>query len=358
MDRTLSIGAFSRQCGISISALRFYDQAGLLVPAAVDNATGYRSYSPHQLPAAELLRDLRRLDLSIEQIREFQQADVAQRAALVSEQVTGFGQRLQDMQATARTLRTRIHSEGEAVPAMQVDAATLADAFGQVLPAVSNDRKLPELNTVLVEAREGSLRLVATDRHRLVVRDLLPDLPASGVFRAVVPAGAISDLGMTRRGAASLEHLGDRLVLRTDDGDHVLPVVQTPFPDYETVLSSVPDGRQLMALRSDVLAALEPILDAEYVELTLSHEGLVFDGSDGVTVPAHYEGEPIDLAIRPSYMHEAVVHSVGAEVVVEVTEPIRPVVFRSADDGSYTCMVMPVRIGPPSKKEIRSAPVR
>jgi hypothetical protein len=48
---------------------------------------------------------------------------------------------------------------------------------------------------------------------------------------------------------------------------------------------------------------------------------------------------------------------VGAEVVIEVTEPIRPVVFRSADDGSYTCMVMPVRVGPPSRKAIRKAPV-
>lgn len=36
----------SRASGLSLKALRLYDANGLLVPARVDPATGYRSYGP------------------------------------------------------------------------------------------------------------------------------------------------------------------------------------------------------------------------------------------------------------------------------------------------------------------------
>jgi len=360
MEQTLTIGAFSRLCGISISALRFYDQCSLLVPAAVDSATGYRSYDQGQLQDAELLRDLRRLDLSIDQIREFQAATVAERTRLVAEQVSGFGERLEAMQATARTLRTRIHSDGEAVPSVQIEAAALGTAIDQVLPAASTDPKLAALQTVLFEAREGSLRLVATDRYRMVVRDLQPHQPADGVFRAVVRA---DDLGSLRSqlpaaGVVSVEHLADRLVIRTDQGDHELAVAPTDFPAYEVLLISEPEGHQLVIGKTSLLAALEPVLHEEYVVLTFTENALQLDGEDGVSLPATFDGEPLTLGIRPSYLHDGVLHSIGPDVLIDVTEPVRPVVLRSADDGSYTCMVMPVRIGTPSERAARKAPVR
>ncbi len=42
MDDVLSIGRFARLSGLSIGALRHYDELGLLVPAEVDRSTSYR----------------------------------------------------------------------------------------------------------------------------------------------------------------------------------------------------------------------------------------------------------------------------------------------------------------------------
>ena len=36
--------------------------------------------------------------------------------------------------------------------------------------------------------------------------------------------------------------------------------------------------------------------------------------------------------------------SLGPEVVIEVIDPVRPVVFRSATDSSYICMLMPIKL--------------
>ena len=70
MDELLSIGRFARLSGLTIGALRHYDEIGLLSPARIDAATGYRSYRSEQLPIARAIQRLRALDLSLEDVRE------------------------------------------------------------------------------------------------------------------------------------------------------------------------------------------------------------------------------------------------------------------------------------------------
>ncbi len=65
----LSIGAFAVSTGLSIAALRHYDEIGLLKPALVDPDTGYRRYALDQLGQARLICGLRAVDLPIDEIR-------------------------------------------------------------------------------------------------------------------------------------------------------------------------------------------------------------------------------------------------------------------------------------------------
>lgn len=65
----LLVGTFAKRVGLSPSALRYYDDVGLLKPARVDEATGYRYYSETQLEQARLIRFLRSLELPIGELR-------------------------------------------------------------------------------------------------------------------------------------------------------------------------------------------------------------------------------------------------------------------------------------------------
>lgn len=59
MERTstlVPIGRFSRLCGLTVKALRHYDEIGLLKPARVDGSTGYRYYSPSNYARPTQLR--------------------------------------------------------------------------------------------------------------------------------------------------------------------------------------------------------------------------------------------------------------------------------------------------------------
>jgi DNA-binding transcriptional MerR regulator len=64
----LPIGRFARLTGLTVKALRHYDELGLLAPAAVDPGSGYRLYAPAQCVRAEAIRRLRRLELPLDEV--------------------------------------------------------------------------------------------------------------------------------------------------------------------------------------------------------------------------------------------------------------------------------------------------
>ena len=64
-DDLLPIGRFARLAGLTVGALRHYDEEGVLRPADVDRDTGYRRYRRDQLPTARAIAALRELELSL-----------------------------------------------------------------------------------------------------------------------------------------------------------------------------------------------------------------------------------------------------------------------------------------------------
>jgi len=64
-----AIGEFARHGQVSVRMLRHYDAIGLLRPAQVDPATGYRSYTAGQLADLNRIVALKDLGFALEQVR-------------------------------------------------------------------------------------------------------------------------------------------------------------------------------------------------------------------------------------------------------------------------------------------------
>lgn len=63
------IGEFSRITGLTVKALRHYQEEGLLIPQWIDEETGYRYYDDTSFDEACRIRTLRELGLSLQEIR-------------------------------------------------------------------------------------------------------------------------------------------------------------------------------------------------------------------------------------------------------------------------------------------------
>jgi effector-binding domain-containing protein len=70
------IGDFSRLGRITVKALRYYDEIGLLKPVSVDQFTGYRYYSAEQLPRLNYIAALKDMGLSLEEIATLTNSDL------------------------------------------------------------------------------------------------------------------------------------------------------------------------------------------------------------------------------------------------------------------------------------------
>ena len=68
-DNQLTIGRFARLTGLSIGALRHYDELDLLRPVDVDRFTGYRRYAADQVEIGRAIARLRDLEVPLEEIR-------------------------------------------------------------------------------------------------------------------------------------------------------------------------------------------------------------------------------------------------------------------------------------------------
>ena len=66
----IKIGDFSKLSRVSIRMLRHYDEIGLLKPETTDSFTGYRYYSPAQLPTANRITAFKDMGFSLASIAE------------------------------------------------------------------------------------------------------------------------------------------------------------------------------------------------------------------------------------------------------------------------------------------------
>jgi DNA-binding transcriptional MerR regulator len=133
MAARVPIGAFSVMTGLSRKTLRHYHEAGLLEPASIDPATGYRHYDTSQVRTAEIIRRFRTLGMPLADVRAVLAApDLIARDAIITAHLRRMEEQLDQTRRAVGTLRellepgagTRpgIAVEFRSVPALRVAA--------------------------------------------------------------------------------------------------------------------------------------------------------------------------------------------------------------------------------------------
>lgn len=108
---TMRIGEVSDRVGLSLRTLRHYDEIGLVVPSD-RSAGGFRFYTEADVARLELVKTLRPLDLSLDQIRELVETIDAAESATDPDEVEQVAGRLSMYRVLAEsrveTLRAQV----------------------------------------------------------------------------------------------------------------------------------------------------------------------------------------------------------------------------------------------------------
>lgn len=131
----LTIGEFSRLTHLSVRTLRRYHDAGLLPPATVDDATGYRYYEAGQIPTAQVIHRLRELDVPLPQVQRILDADdPAVRADVVAVHLRSLEAELERTRSAVASLRRLLEPDPAPVEVSlrEVPETTVAAVEGDV----------------------------------------------------------------------------------------------------------------------------------------------------------------------------------------------------------------------------------
>lgn len=335
----LSIGEFAKRSALSVSALRFYADCGVLVPARIDSSTGYRYYASEQVRKAALLRHLRALEMPIHEIQLFLTSDPPAAQAMLDLHWRRLERRLDSSRSALAAVQMLLRSKEEPMSATTtLEGGELARGLRQVLPAagrIGQDRRYPA--AVLVDVRADGLRLVATDGHRLAVRDLpAPTVEPGQTVIAAADAERVASIA-ENSGPITLS-AGKELAVHTTGKSTSIAAASDHYPDYEAILARCGDSRLLVAT-ADLMARLSRSRELVVLKLTASASS-----ADGADFPGRYEGDDLIIGFNPSFLADALEAGIGREAILQLGGPVDPVAIRSADDGTLTCLVMPMRL--------------
>lgn len=378
-QQLLSIGEMARASGLTVSALRFYDGAGILLPVQVDPGSGYRWYGPDQRAEARLLARLRRVGVPLADLRLILAGWAGDDTALVGKLLDAHLLRLQnglddarrELSAVRDLLALREHHmsdsaiadrTGHTTVAAPVRLALDADALGAALDAVrfavSTDPELPMLGGVCfdVDPEEGALRLVATDRYRLALAQVPLDGGTSPAARQVLVPAALVDavralLGSGGEAVLTVDH--DRIDLEAGGSQAGGSVLDHDFPDYRRLTRLSPGRRvpvDVPALRAALATADvhggrrdQDGRDFDIAVLAVSPEG-------ALTVVSRHDRPAEHFAVNREFLLDALAVTARDQLVLELGGPIAPLAVRLPDDeeggqeNRCFSLLMPVRL--------------
>jgi DNA-binding transcriptional MerR regulator len=332
----------ARASGLSVSALRFYDGAGVLVPAAVDPATGYRRYADGQLRAARLVASLRRVGMPVAEIT------VAVRSlhdpCAVRRLLDAHLRRLKAGLADARRELSHAHTLLDPEVLMTrvtLPAAALTATIDAVRFAAGTDPALPMLGGVLFETSDRTLTLVATDRYRLAVASAPADVDGPPI-RVVVPLPVVDAARAAATGDVTVTLEQRRVSFGTVAGEPL----DVDFPDHRRLIGE-PAARRVTVdvtvLRDALAAQPEVVREHEGSAYAVSVLGLDPAGALRVVPEADWAADAdAHVAVNREFLLQALDAGGAGQLVLDLDGPIKPLAVRAPGHDRFS-LLMPVR---------------
>ena len=219
----LRIGEVARLVNLSVGTLRHYEQMGLLEPARIDPASGYRYYGSRQLSTLNTISHLRVLDLPLAQIREFvttRDVDLMQRQLVQQQEL--IERKRRELERVSRKIDQRL--------------ALLHGALNADLDTISEIEE-PELRCVTLHERVNPTDAYSLGWH---IRQLQQGQHETFAFLGNLGVGIAPE----RLAAGDFDGYDEVFLLLDDTDDYLGDVETRPAAHCLTISSAARTGKQ------------------------------------------------------------------------------------------------------------------
>lgn len=166
MKEFYKIGEISKLYQIGPDSLRYYEELGLLQPKRGEN--GYRMYSLHDIWRLNVIRDLRRLDFSMEQIGDYMRnRTIASTKQLLKDELHVIEEQIAFLQSLKSDVAERLSTLEEVChePIGTVTVKTFAKRYCHILQeSYHSDEEMDLLIKKLISQGEDDLYIIGNNR--------------------------------------------------------------------------------------------------------------------------------------------------------------------------------------------------
>ncbi len=274
----------------------------------------------------------------------------------------------------------------EGTNSVKIDAGLLLNALDRVVFAAASDDARPVLTGVKMEIDGDQATFAAADGFRLSVETAKLAEPAESPFEALIPARALSELMGLLGGSREVveimlsENNSEALFRIGDEVEIITQLIAGTYPDYRSLIPAASDStikipveamerlaRTSQVIGRDGSGIVRLVADsnkngADGGTLTVSSNAEEVGESEGV-IEVDIDGDPGKIAFNVRFLVDLVNHATGGisspntgegggeavdggapQIIMAMTTPSSPAVFRLSDHAGFSHVVMPMYV--------------
>lgn len=240
---------------------------------------------------------------------------------------------------------------------VNIDSFAMKELIDLTNYAAATDEDRPVFTGALLEIKENEVTMVATDTHRMAVKKITIDEPATTPMRAIIPTKTLAEVSrlLPTDNPAMINIIWNRtqIVFNFESIYIISRLIEGTYPEYEKVIpsqfdsSAVIDRREFAGAVDRVSLLAKDIsynvirYDWAESNVTLSTQNTEI-GMAKEDVAVEFKGTPFTISFKGRYISDILRHSTGDNIHLFLKQN-GPVVIRQDNNPNYTYVVTPVR---------------
>lgn len=223
--------------------------------------------------------------------------------------------------------------------------------------AAATDEDRPVFTGALLEIKENEVTMVATDTHRMAVKKITIDEPATTPMRAIIPTKTLAEVSrlLPTDNPAMINIIWNRtqIVFNFESIYIISRLIEGTYPEYEKVIPSQFDSSAVIDRREfagavDRVSLLAKDISYNVIRYDWSENNVTLStqnteiGMAKEDVSVEFKGTPFTISFNGRYISNILRHSTGDNIHLFLKQN-GPVVIRQDNNPNYTYVVTPVR---------------
>ncbi len=249
---------------------------------------------------------------------------------------------------------------GEDHKSIEFDVDTLVNGINKTIFATADDELRPVMNGVYINIQPESTTFVGTDAHKLVryCAEMQSDISASFILPKK-PANLLKSVLLKEEDAINVSFDAKNVIFQLKSHTLVCRLIEGNYPNYNAVIPTANPNKVLID-RIELVNGIKRVavcsnqatnlirMDVADNTVNLTAQDLDFSVSAKESLSCSYDGEPLTIGFKSTFLVEILSNIETPTVVIELADSTRAGVFKPVYDDKQSSdtlmLLMPMMI--------------